>query len=226
MAALAALCGLLHSPAGHPQESLSRIDSEGEATIEAAPARARFVVTKNFPASTLDAAADRALAFGPSVEQALRDLDLAPIRRSTVAMALEPQPPVAAEAEVTLWFAVADSGRSGERIRAFTETVERLRKLSVSLGCAVRLAGYEVDNPESVEQEAVARATENAIYHADAIGELVGARVTGVERVSVLEVAWSGRERADTESLRAPPQLRCFARVRVFYTYASAGGRQ
>lgn len=207
--------------AAQAQESASRIDTEGEATVDATPQEARFVVAKSFSGSTLDAAAQRAIAFGASVEQALRDLELTPLRRNPVALSLETRTPIAAEADVTLWFAVPNPGDGQERVRAITDLVEGLRKLSVSLGCTVRLAGYELDDPERVEQEAVARATENAIYHADAIGNLVNARVTGVERVSVLEVTWSGRELQERDTLRVPPAMQCRARVRVYYTYAA-----
>lgn len=224
--AVALLLFAVPALSAHGQLAQSHIDSEGEATIEIAPDQAHFDLIKTFKGATLDDAADQALNFDQTVTQALRDVDLSPIARDPISLGLSRPPQVSAIATVGLAFTVSASEERVKQIRALTNTVERVRKLAVSLGCDVVFRGFSITDPETVEQEAVARATENALYHADAIGMLLNARVTGVERVTVIETAWLGTQPEDNVPIPVPPILRCHARVRVDYAYEATQSRR
>jgi uncharacterized protein YggE len=76
-----------------------------------------------------------------------------------------------------------------------------------------------VDNPESFEQETVQRATENALFRADAIAAIMKSQIFAVRSVTISDVRWI-RSTNDPETAPNLDRLVCAARVDVVYSLA------
>jgi hypothetical protein len=199
------------------------IESEGRAFIEVAPDEVRFHFTKSFDGPTLNDITTQAAAFEKAAAKALDDLDVTPLRQDPVRLTVPQLQKASASGRVGVRFAVpaasAGTGAGGGPPPA--ELAEKMRKAAVSLLADVEFAGFAVGDPAPAEQDVVSRASENALYHAEALGELIAGSVTGVERISVEETRWEGLEPVDG-ALPIPPVVSCHARVRISYQYTPA----
>lgn len=68
-----------------------------------------------------------------------------------------------------------------------------------------------------MEQEAIARATENALYKSGAVASLMNASIVAVQGVSVLDAQWGGANSGIPGEGSDVKRLLCSARVRVVY---------
>jgi len=202
------------------------IESTGTATIDVEPDEIVFLARQRYADASLESGNDRATAMRRTLESGMNDLELRPLRVSPVQIGLDLDGAPAVSAELELAFAAGANDGPLPR-EAVARLAERLRKLAVATDIDIRFAGFAIREPETVEQDAVARATENALYHADAVGALVNAHVAGVERVTVDTVNWHGLavDSTDSSPVPWPPEVRCEAFVTVVYAYESAGRR-
>jgi hypothetical protein len=205
------------------QSSPTIIQSEGTAAVEVAPNEMGFRLERNFSGPALTDAMRQFRAFERSIAQGVTDLELAISRQDPARLRVR-QRAVQIEASLTLW--IATPGTSGDaQAEALVETSERVRKLAASVSANVGFAGYGVTDREPLEQEAVARAAENALYLAEAAGALAQRHVVDVERLTVLETSWDGVAPSDG-SMPIPPNVSCRARVRIEYRFESGAAPQ
>jgi hypothetical protein len=166
-------------------------------------------------------------SFERSVTQSVRDLEIAVIRQESARVRVR-QRASQLEVSIVLWVAASEASNSGGASQAeeLVEAAERVRKLAVSVSANAAFAGYAVTDREPFEQEAVARASENALYLADAAGELAQRHVVDVERLTILETRWDGVAESQDGSMPVPPEVRCVARVRIAYRYESGAAQR
>jgi hypothetical protein len=107
----------------------------------------------------------------------------------------------------------------------FGTFVQRIRNLGKQAGCRVLGPFFEPADREVHEQETIARATEQALYKAEAAARVLRTRIYTVEKIEVLEIEWFHEAELAPDkdepvaSVRGVP---CRARVKV--TYVSAAG--
>lgn len=199
------------------------VESEGKASVAVNPDEVRFHFVKKFDGPTLDDIGAQVAMFKKATAKALDDLDVTPLRHDPVQLSVPDVRQTRATGRVSVRFAMptasATPGAGGPPPLA--ELAEKLRKAGVSLMAEVEFGGFAVTDPAPVEQDVVSRASENALYLAEALGELIEGRVTGVERISVEETRWDGLEPSDG-ALLIPPTVTCHARVRISYQYTPA----
>jgi hypothetical protein len=200
------------------------IESEGQASVDVAAEEVRFEFTKTFDGPTLIDAAAQALVFEKAVTQALHDLELQPLRQDPVRLLVAGLGQPRTTARVSVTFPMPGEGRvaaAAPSAPPLADLAERLRKAGVSLLAEAMFSGFGVKDHAAPEQEAISRASENALYHADAVGALLEGRVIGVERIVIVETGWDGLD-AINGALPIPPAVQCHARVRISYQYSSA----
>jgi hypothetical protein len=220
---VAGLASSIHAMAQTPATPSTIIESEGQASIDVAPDEVKFEFSKAFAGPTLIDAAAQAIAFEKSVTQALEDLDLKPLRQDPVRLLMAGTGPPRASAKISAVFAMPKeaSGDAAEgNAPPLAILAEKLRKAGVSLSTETVFSGFGVKDHAPPEQEAVSRASENALYHAEAVGALLEGRIMGVERIVIVETGWDGLDAAGG-ALPIPPALKCHARVRISYQYSS-----
>ncbi len=196
------------------------IESEGHASVDVAPDQVRFEFSKSFDGPTLIDTAAQALAFEKAVTQALRDLELQPLKQDPVRLLVNGLRVPRTTARVSVAFAMPAESPAKDAAPTLAELAEKVRKGGVSLLADAAFAGFGVNDRAAPEQEAVSRASENALYHAEAVGALLEGRVIGVERIVIVEADWDGLD-AREGALPIPPAVQCRARVRISYQYSS-----
>jgi hypothetical protein len=199
------------------------IESEGQAEVEVPPDEVGFRLERSFSGPTLIDAMKQVRAFERSVSQGVSDLEMAIGRQDAVRVRVR-QRASQLEAWLVLWIPVTQTpGGGAAQTDDLAEAAELVRKLAVSVSANATFAGYGVTDREPHEQEAVARASENALYLADAAGALAQRHVVDVERLTILETRWEGLVETQDGTMPIPPGVKCRARVRIAYRYESGG---
>lgn len=199
------------------------IESEGRASVAVSPDVVQFHFVKKFAGPTLGDITAQAATFEKSTTKALDDLDVTPLQQEPMQLLVPNMKSAEAVGRIAARFAVpaANTTPGAGGPPPLAELAEKLRKAGVSLLAEVEFGGFAVTDPAPLEQDVVARAAENALYHAEALGDLIEGRVTGVERISVEETRWEGLKATDG-ALPIPPAVTCHATVRISYQYTPA----
>ncbi len=218
---MAGLACALNAPA---QQTTAIVQSEGEANVAVAPDEVKFEFTKNFGGPTLIDTATQAAVFEKSLTQALADLDSTPARQDPLRLSMPGVGRQDTVARILVSYPMPGEARAGGAAPGappLVELAEKIRKAGVSLLAKADFAGFGVSDRETPEQEAIARASENALYHAEAVGALLEGRVLSAERITITETRWKGLDE-NAGALPIPPAVECFARVQISYQYSSA----
>ena len=205
------------TPAFGQTDPSPTVDTVGNATVEAAPDFARFDLTLDVTGVTLAAGTEVLLRFESDLRDTLDELELTPgdLRMSGIRIADAEGTQASIIARVQ--FAFVPNSTPDERARALASVTDRLRRAVSTLKCSAAGPYFGVDEREPVEQEAVARATENALYKADSVASLMNASIVAVEQVTVLDVEWGQPPSDEHWDAADTRRLACTARVRVVY---------
>ncbi len=221
--AIALLAGFACAQSADAQQPAAIVESEGKASVVVSPDTVLFEFTKDFTGPTLVDTEAQSVIFEKALTQALNDLDATPTQREPLKLTVPGLDNPIATAFIRVSYPMPEgSGPAGSVSGTPLVTLaEKIRKAGVSLLARVRFAGFEVTDRETPEQEAIARASENALYHAEAVGALLEGRVIKAERITIVETGWEGLQ-AKESALSVPPAVECFARVRISYQYSSS----
>lgn len=214
------LCAVLFglSPGALGQTEVSpTVDSSGKATVEAAPEFVEFILTLRESGASLEASTQRVLQFEQNLRQALEDLDLPTGIIQTSGVRTGDVESTAATVHARVRFPFAPTSTPSDRARDLASLADRLRKAARSLDFEIKGPFFGVEDKEAIEQETIARATENALYKSDAVASLMNASIVGVRSVSVLDVRWVNQDSDIPGSGWDVKRLLCTARVRVVY---------
>lgn len=201
-------------------DSLSTIDAAGEASVSTQPDYVDFWLTFRATANTFEESARKAVPFEENLTKALEKKELVPASVVVSGLSIPsmnvPEAVVSARVRVQLLRFSPDEDK-GVAFGALCDTIAGIAK---TLGCAVEGPELQSDERETLEQDAVARATENALYRADAIAALMDSEIYAVQSVSVLDVKWSSAT-GEKDTLPDLKRITCTARVKVVYRYAA-----
>lgn len=194
------------------------IENIGRATIEVPPEYVEFVFSYSEAGVNLAAGAERLLAFVSRLREGLDDVDLSPraVEASGLRLVLQENP--RASIRVRTVFDLGSNTDADGRSRMVASLSDRVKKVGAAFGCELAGPFYGTGEKDTTEQEAVARATEDALYRADAIASLMESSIAAVQRVRVLDVAWSDESSDDHQGRSDAKSLFCTARVEVVYT--------
>ncbi len=214
------LCALLFGMsqwASGQTETPPAVDSSGRATIEVAPEFVEFNLALRESGASLEASTQRVLKFEEDLRQALEDLDLPTGVIQMSGVQTGDMDRTAATVHARLRFAFAPASTPSDRARKLASLADRLKKAARALNFEIHGTSFGVEDKETVEQEAVARATENALYKSDAVASLMNASIVAVRSVSVLDVRWGDQDSDMPGSGSDVKRILCTARVRVVY---------
>jgi uncharacterized protein YggE len=197
------------------------VTSDGEAFVTAAPAFADFwFMAQRIDATNLDAATV-ALGFRQAVQAQLEERALKPLSVQGSGVQVHAPNVNTAAVSVRVRFPVVQFASNDEKVKAFATLCDEAAAIRSALeeqfGCALRGPILGVENPEDAEQQAVSRATENALYKADAVASLLQSQVFAVQAVDVLGTEWLLEPQADPEHAPSVTEVTCRGRVRVVY---------
>lgn len=213
--AVTASCAMAQGDA----EPLHTIANEGTATVSAEPTHADFWFTSSATGENLRAAAETALAFEEKLKKSFESNELEPASTTVSGLGIPDLHVNKALVSARVRFSLSLYSDAEKRSLSFASLCDTIRKVGESLRCSTEGPFLGIDDPEAVEQEAVARATENAFHRADTAANLMNSQIFDVQEVVVLSVEWN----PPGDPLPAQPdvmRLTCAARVKVVYRYA------
>ncbi len=196
------------------------ITSEGEAVVSVMPSFADFWFTAERVSDAILNAANQTIEFREAVEAAMSDRSPKPLTVEASSMNVPSAAGLVATLTVRVRFPIIQNAAEDERIRAFATLCDALRATSATLNCAISGPVFGVSEAEQTEQQAVSRATENALYKADAIAALLQSQVYAVESVEIVETQWLTKAEDSQEHPPSVSRLSCRGRVRVVYLIA------
>lgn len=213
---------LLAAATGFAQDQVPAggyIESEGVATVDAAPDEVSFWLHKAATGASVAEAVYAASQFVVVLDAALEETELpepSSVEASDVALEDVNRAVANVSAEVT-FASRAFLGAEGD-VSAFGQLCQRVLDLAAKLDATVEGPVFAVHAREELVQSAVARAVEQALPAAMGAARVMRTRIDSVDTVEVREVVWN----RDPESQAAQPQIRrvtCTARVKVRYLF-------
>lgn len=195
------------------------IDCVGTADISFEPDYVEFWLTFRASGDSLEQAVEKTLPFEKKLLDALDDSDFrgADVTMSGVGISdlLENRTIMSARVR----FAVPRAVDAEERALEFASLCDEVKRIGGALESIAEGPFLGVNEAEAAEQDAIARATENALYKADAVAALMESNIYAVQTVSVLDVKWND---PGTPPTAVPDIVRitCKARVKVVYKYS------
>jgi uncharacterized protein YggE len=195
------------------------VQSVGVATDAAVPDYVEFWFHYEGTGETLQETVAAARAFAEAFPTAVEERGLTPLEMRVSRVAV----PDAnrANAYVTARLRLALGGADAQATdTAFAAACEAARGLAAQHGAVLEGPSLGVSDPAPFERSAIGRAVENAYPHAEAVTDVLGARIIAVQSVEVLDVRWN----RDPEAKGAQPdvgRVTCTARVRLTYTYSA-----
>ena len=155
-------------PASLAAEEGARIESGGSATVPIPADFAEFWLTFKTKDLELVEGAKKSLAFEDSLRKALEAAELSPILIQVSGVGIPDLNENVTVVTGRVRYRLSHYTTQEDRTLSFAGLCEKMRAVGASLQCITEGPGLGVDEKEAIEQEAVARATENALYHAEA----------------------------------------------------------
>jgi uncharacterized protein YggE len=204
---------------GSAQEFAATVESNGRATVAAQPERVEFVLKFRVRGETFEEAVTKAEPLEEKLREALDDFEPAALDIALGAIQIRSLSPPQVYQDAVVRFPIQRRTSGKDRATAFAKLCDRINTVASELSADVRSPVLGVDNPESFEQETVQRATENALYRADAIAAIMKSQIFAVQSVTISDVRWI-HSTEDPETAPNLDRLVCAARVNVVYSLA------
>lgn len=216
---LVALLAAAIAPAAWGEiEALHAITSEGSAVVSVAPSVVDFWLTSRFAGDSLREAAEKALAFEEKLKELLESRELKPDSLTVSGVSIPDLKVKEAVVSARVRFALSLYSDAEERSLSLAKLCDAVRELGDALKCSAEGPFLGVAEREGVEQDAVARAVENALSKADAVSSLMDSQIVDVQEVVVQGVEWNPAGEP-LPTLPDVQRLTCQARVTVVYRY-------
>ncbi len=199
----------------------TRVESEGTATVDAVPDYVEFWLHLKAPGATVADAVQATTGLDAALKTALDEREVIPFSIMISGPAVTGLEPPEAKSSAQLIFEAEKFMNIEVGAKEFAALCDKLNSAAKSLKCAIEGPVFTVDEPDQIEQAAVARAVENAHPAADGAAQVMGGYLALVESVQVLGISWDAPEKSHTPY----PEIRraiCTANVHVVYGFAPA----
>jgi uncharacterized protein YggE len=196
---------------------VSTITTTGQATVETTPDRAEFWLYFKLTGATLLEAAEKVQSTEVNVLTMLQDREITPYETVVTA----PSIPDANNKSVTfalrLQFTVGRLATgTDEPVIKLAEVCDALKRLAEDTGALLTGPVLKVSNKVNVERNAIMRAMENALPHAEAGAQIMSSEIATIYDVRIEEIVWN----QETDYAADQPnseRATCTARVQVVY---------
>ena len=199
----------------------STIETQGVATVDAVPAYVEFWIHAQFTGATLVEATSAAQPFESNVRKALQAAELAPTEITFTGIAVPDVNGHVARISVQVKFRASAYTGAEDGPRLFAGLCDKMATLASGLTCKIEGPTLTAEDKESIEDAAIARATEKAYVPAKAAAHVMNGQVTAVDKVTIEGAVWNkvpGVNAAQPDLQR----LTCTATVRVSYAFSPA----
>ena len=195
------------------------IEAEGKATIDVAPTYVEFELQMKGEGATLLEATDKAAALEPALRQQLQTLELTPTELVFSGMSMPSLEKKEAHLTCRLRLNLRDLLGTADAPRQFASLCDKVAALATAIKATVVGPTLGIDDAQTVEDAAVARAIEKAYPRGRAAAQIMNGQIVAVETVNIQYVTWNTKS-GPNESQPDLRRLVCTASVRVTYTFA------
>lgn len=209
--------GAFQGSAAGQNETTPTIDSIGQATIPVAPEYLEFELVSSESGVDFESSTERVLKFEQNLRETFKALKLSGGAIRVSGVTTDASKTTIATALARVRFLFGSTSTPEERARYAASVSDQMKEAQRMLEFELTGPLFGVIEKEAFEQEAIARATENALYKSDAVASLMDASIVAVQSVSVTEVTWG--EAIDDEPGEGSDTQRvlCNATVHVVY---------
>lgn len=214
------------SQAGHSRSmatndagSTTTIEAEGKAEIEVAPTYVDFEFLMEGKGATLVEATQKAVAIEPAFRQQLKSLELTPTELTFSGVSV----PVLLEKTVQitchLRFNIRDMLSAADAPVQYATLCDKVTALATATSATVSGPKLGVEDAQTVEDSAVARAIEKAYPRGRAAAQIMSGQIVAVDKIVIQYVSW----KVPSGPNEIQPDLRrlvCSASVRVTYAFS------
>lgn len=202
-------------------ETMSTIETEGVATVDAVPEFVEFQLHATCRGATMVEAMNAAKEFEPNVRKALLAAELSPTESSFTAMSVPNLADKCVCISARLRFRANTFTSSEEGPLLFAGLCDKVITLASGVKAEIDGPSLFVEEKDSVENAAIARATEKAYVPAKAAAQVMNGQVIAVDRVEVVSIIWN--KAPDVTAVQPDLQkLTCTAVVRISYAFSPA----
>ena len=195
------------------------ITSTGEASGKFTPTHVEFTVSAAFSEKTFGASSKKAVAFEALLAKALESSEFDPESLTFRAPQINAINTTSIRVSGILRFALPDEKNQSERLIHLANLCDAIVSIGRTLNTEFTGPSLVVDGSEVLEQEVLKRATENALYKASAITQIMNTRIYDVLSVEIQKIIWH----TDEGQLKTAPGLdavTCTAKVVLTYLHA------
>ena len=209
-----------HTPnAPYENKAATTIEAEGKATIDVAPTYVEFELQMKGEGATLLEATEKATALEPALRQQLQTLELTPTELVFSGMSMPSLEKKEAHLTCRLRLNMRDLLSTADAPRQFASLCDKVATLATATKATVVGPTLGIDDVQTVEDAAVARAVEKAYPRGRAAAQIMNGQIVAVETVNIQYVTWNTKS-GPNESQPDLRRLVCTASVRVTYTFA------
>lgn len=188
------------------------IESTGTAALDMTPDFADFTIVREVKGDTAEAALKQAAPFAAALEEELKKRELAYREITAEGPVLAGPDGLRSQATVVVRFALGTYQTSATGYAEFGALCDKLKTLASDMGCGISQPVFAVADTKSAESTVIGTAVENAYGWGEGVARILGAVITSVENVRVVDVKW-----AESAELK---RMTCTATVSVKYTAA------
>ena len=210
---------VMFSSTGLAQEiPLSTITSTGEASENVNPTHIEFQFSVLFEENSLVGSTGKAIAFPDTFRELIekRNLDESQLTfRSPYVDSVN-----SSEVTVrgTMRFPLPGGTDLEEQILKYAALCDAVAALGKAAQASIEGPQLIVKDADLFEQETLKRATENALYKADAIAQILNTQIYEVKSVEVQELLWN-TDTNNTDTAPGIDRLTCSAKVSLTYLH-------
>lgn len=211
--------GIHAKTGGNDASSPTTIEAEGKAEIEVAPTYVDFELLMQGEGATLVEATEKAVALEPALRQQVQAQELSPTELTFSGISVPTLTNKEARINCHMRFNIRDMLSSADAPVKFATLCDKVAALAAATKAVVTGPKLGVDDAQTVEDSAVARAIEKAYPRGRAAAQIMSGQIVAVERIVIQYVSWKTPSGPD----EIQPDLRrliCSACVRVTYAFS------
>lgn len=197
----------------------SKIETQGEATIDTIPTYVEFALLKKCEGATLAEAVGKALELEPALRKELEARQLTAQSLTFTSPSIPSIQQKEARVAAKVRFNATGFSTGAEGPGEFAALCDTMVEIAGALGCVADGPALGSEDKSAVGEAAISKAIENAYPQARAAAQIMNAQIASVEKIQVLDVLWN-QTAAPAELASDIRRLTCMAKVRVTYLLA------
>lgn len=196
----------------------STITSTGEASQHAAPTHVEFQFSASFEETTLVSSTEKANAFPAQFRETVKTRKLDESQLTFRLPSVNSVNSNVVTVHGTMRFSLPGATDPDDLVLEYAALCDAVAALGKAAHAIVHGPKLIVEDSDLFEQQTLKRATENALYKADAVAQILNTRIYEVRSVEIQELRWH-LDKKDPKTAPGLDRLTCTAKVSLTYLH-------